>query len=173
MPPDCRGGACPSPQTVDNPSPMRQGTDTHGGIVKGGWESPLHVQSTQEWELFSEVPILAFKLSTLCRQLEGRGLSLPFQVPATPSRHCEPVSQHWRGNPFPFTKPTGVSDKRATAGRPYESALPCPLLFLLPGACCGRPAVLCENIDYFFTKGLTAPYLGDIILISNQRRREK
>ena len=51
---------------------MRQGTDTHGGIVKGGWESPLHVQSTQEWELFSEVPILAFKLSTLCRQLAHR-----------------------------------------------------------------------------------------------------
>ena len=58
---------------------MQQGTDTHGGIVKGGWESPLHVQSTQEWELFSEVPILAFKLSTLCRQLEGtRRKARPF-----------------------------------------------------------------------------------------------
>ena len=31
---------------------------------------PLHVQSTQNWELFSEVPSFAVKLSTLCRQLD-------------------------------------------------------------------------------------------------------
>ena len=49
---------------------MRHSIDTHGGIVKGGGYAPLHVQSTQKWELFLEVPIFAVKLSTLCRQLE-------------------------------------------------------------------------------------------------------
>ena len=50
---------------------MRNSIDTQGGIVKGGVYAPLHVQSTQKWELFLEVPIFAFKVSTLCRQLES------------------------------------------------------------------------------------------------------
>ena len=58
------------PQTVDNPSPMRRCSDSHGEIVKRGRESPLHVQSMQKWELFRKFPFLRLKLSTLCRQLE-------------------------------------------------------------------------------------------------------
>ena len=54
--------------TVDKP--MRHSIDTHGGIVKGGGYAPLHVQAKKKWELFLEVHIFAFKLSTLCRQLE-------------------------------------------------------------------------------------------------------
>ena len=64
-------------QTVDNPSPMRHSLDTHGGIVKGGGYAPLHVQSTQNWELFSVVPSFALKLSTLCRQLEYSCVFVP------------------------------------------------------------------------------------------------
>ncbi len=60
------------PQTVDNPSPLRRCTDSHGEIVKRGRESPLHVQSMQKWELFRKFPFLRLKLSTLCRQLEAR-----------------------------------------------------------------------------------------------------
>ena len=60
------------PQTVDNPSPMRRCSDSHGEIVKRGRESPLHVQSMQKWVLFRKFPFLRLKLSTLCRQLETR-----------------------------------------------------------------------------------------------------
>ena len=37
---------------------MRHSIDTHGGIVKGGGYAPLHVQSTQKWELFWKFPFL-------------------------------------------------------------------------------------------------------------------
>ena len=72
-------------QTVDKP--MRHGLETHGGIVKGGGYAPLHVQFTQEWELFSEVPILALKLSTLCRQLEPAGFPAGSFLPMAEEVH--------------------------------------------------------------------------------------
>jgi hypothetical protein len=42
----------PAVQTVKKLKKQR--FDKHGGIVKGGWESPLHVQSMQNQKAFSD-----------------------------------------------------------------------------------------------------------------------
>ena len=79
------------PQTVDNPSPMRRCTDSHGETVKRGRESPLHVQSMQKWELFRKFPFSRLKLSTLCRQLEARRFQIAWPQTVdnpSPMRRC-------------------------------------------------------------------------------------
>ena len=86
--------------------PKNANMDTHGEIVKRGGrrDAPFHVQSLQNWELFRKVPVLLFKLSTLCRQLEQcrlasvferkrrrkRGPELPFQRGERTRNRAEP-----------------------------------------------------------------------------------
>ena len=61
---------------------MRQRFDTHGGIVKGGEGEgmpPFTYNLRKNGNFFSEVPILALKLSTLCRQLEAAPQGVAFR----------------------------------------------------------------------------------------------